>query len=98
VTSWSGGAETLLGYATGEIIGKPLADLLAPEGNVRHRSGRLLNAHAQLFSMQDGEGRIGSLAILVPGEAARKASESADLMRLVFDQQPLGLAVYDLDV
>jgi PAS domain S-box-containing protein len=97
VTSWSSGAEALLGYTSAEIIGRPLADLVAPDGSPRHRSGRLMKGSVRLCPLGEEEGQTGFLVILSSGEADPEGPEDGQLMRCVFDQQPYAFAVYDLD-
>lgn len=98
VTHWSSGAQELLGYAPVEIIGRPVDDLLTAEGTLRHRDGLALRAQVHLCPLQDTDRDCGFLLLLtaVP-EAATGAPRHALLPQWIFEQQPLAVAICDLD-
>lgn len=98
VTHWSSGAQELLGYAPVEIIGRPVDDLLTAEGALRHRDGIPLHARVHLCPLQDTDRDCGFLLLLtaVP-EAATDTLPDALLPQWIFEQQPLAVAICDLD-
>ncbi|MGW3125128.1 SpoIIE family protein phosphatase [Streptomyces sp. NPDC001123] len=98
VTHWSSGAQELLGYAPADIIGKPVDDLLTAEGTPRHRDGLPLHAQLNLCPLQDTDRDCGFLLLLtaVP-EAATGTPPDALLPQWTFEQQPLAVAICDLD-
>ncbi|RPE43084.1 PAS domain S-box-containing protein [Streptomyces sp. Ag109_O5-1] len=98
VTHWSSGAQELLGYAPVEIIGRPVDDLLTAEGALRHRDGIPLHARVHLCPLQDTDRDCGFLLLLtaVP-EAATDTLQDALLPQWIFEQQPLAVAICDLD-
>ncbi|WP_244217620.1 SpoIIE family protein phosphatase [Streptomyces carpinensis] len=98
VTRWSSGAQQLLGYAPVEIIGRPGDELLTAEGTLRHRDGLPLHAQARLCPLLDTDRDCGFLLLLtaVP-EAATGTPWDALLPHWMFEQQPLAVAIYDLD-
>jgi serine phosphatase RsbU (regulator of sigma subunit)/anti-sigma regulatory factor (Ser/Thr protein kinase) len=66
VALWSPGASRLLGYDPGQVLGRPLAELLAPDGGapvwtdgfrgelgMRHRDGEVLRLTVRVRSLQD---------------------------------------------
>ncbi|MGW1718707.1 SpoIIE family protein phosphatase [Streptomyces sp. NPDC002156] len=93
VTRWSNGAQRLLGYTPGEIVGRPVADLFASDvggggGSVfRHRDGRLLGLEGSVCPLLDGEQVTGFLLIAAAGDGT--------LMQWAFDQYPKALVIYD---
>ncbi|MEL5953542.1 SpoIIE family protein phosphatase [Streptomyces sp. CLV115] len=90
MTHWSGGSQALWGYAPEEAIGRPLADLFtAGPAVLRHRDGRLLDARVHLYRLPSG--------CLVTVEPKTDAADECSLKRWMFEQQPLALAIYDLD-
>ncbi|GHJ40581.1 SpoIIE family protein phosphatase [Streptomyces sp. TS71-3] len=94
VTGWSSGARQLLGHTTGEIVGRPVADLFVPDGDggvvVRHRDGRRLGGlEGKACPLLDGERVSGLLLIAAPEDNAH--------MRWAFDQFPKALVIYDRD-
>ncbi|WP_245883153.1 SpoIIE family protein phosphatase [Streptomyces hyaluromycini] len=98
VTHWSSGAQELLGYAPVEIIGRPVDDLLTAEGTLRHRDGLPLHARVHLCPLQDTDRDGGFLLLLtaVP-EAATDTPRDSLLPQWIFEQQPLAVAICDLD-
>ncbi|MFD4508007.1 SpoIIE family protein phosphatase [Streptomyces sp. NPDC058457] len=98
ITRWSSGAQELLGYAPAEIVGKPLEDLLTAEGTLRHRDGLPLHAQVNLCPLQDTDRDCGFLLLLtaVP-EATAGTPRDALLPQWTFEQQPLAVAICDLD-
>lgn len=94
VVYWSSQAEVLLGYASAEMIGKPVADLCASGGTLRHRDGRLLDAQVRLSPLLNAEGEAAFLLTMLRGSDARALADSA-LMGWIFDQQPVVLAICD---
>ncbi|MGW1785271.1 SpoIIE family protein phosphatase [Streptomyces sp. NPDC002143] len=93
VTCWSNGAQRLLGYAPEEIVGRPVADLLASDvggggGSVfQHRDGRRLGLEAAVCPLLDADQVTGFLLIAAAGDGT--------LMRWAFDQYPKALVIYD---
>ncbi|MGY4922829.1 SpoIIE family protein phosphatase [Streptomyces sp. 900105755] len=98
VTHWSSGAQELLGYAPADIVGKPVEDLLTAEGTPRHRDGLPLHTRLHLCPLQDTDRDCGFLLLLtaVP-EAAAGTPRDALLPQWTFEQQPLAMAICDLD-
>ncbi|MFF4291931.1 PAS domain-containing protein, partial [Streptomyces sp. NPDC001633] len=98
VTHWSSGAQELLGYAPADIVGKPVEDLLTAEGTPRHRDGLPLHARLHLCPLQDTDRDCGFLLLLtaVP-ESATGTPRDALLPQWTFEQQPLAMAICDLD-
>ncbi|MDI3404058.1 ATP-binding SpoIIE family protein phosphatase [Streptomyces cavernicola] len=94
VTYWSGAAQALLGYAPGEVLGRPVADLVAADGTLRHRDGRPVDAQLRLCPLLDAEQEAGFLLTIVAGTGTGP-SEDGSLTRWIFEQQPLALAIAD---
>ncbi|MEU0649125.1 SpoIIE family protein phosphatase [Streptomyces umbrinus] len=98
VAYWSSEAQDLLGYATAEIIGSPLARLLSPDGSTfRHRDGRLLlDTPAHLSPLLDARQEQ---AALVTARLAPEALTPGDntLKQWMFEQQSRVLTIFDPD-
>ncbi|MEU6198111.1 SpoIIE family protein phosphatase [Streptomyces sp. NPDC047061] len=109
ITRWSSGAQELLGYAPAEIIGKPVDDLLTAEGTLRHRDGLPLQAQVNLCPLQDTDRDCGFLLLLTAVPEATTGTDTtgtgtgtgtpreALLPQWTFEQQPLAVAICDLD-
>ncbi|MFE2487681.1 SpoIIE family protein phosphatase [Streptomyces mirabilis] len=98
VTCWSAGAQSLWGYASQEVLGRPLADLFAPDGpTLRDRAGRALEAEVRLYSLSADDRPGGYLLTAEPLTADGAGSADDELTRWLFDQYPSPLAVYGQD-
>ncbi|MFD3453725.1 SpoIIE family protein phosphatase [Streptomyces sp. NPDC058691] len=111
VTSWSAGAQRLLGYAPEDAVGKPLDDLVGG-GLALPADGR-----ARVVPLLDGDRWAGFLFLAMPADEPDGPAEPDDtaldeaeaaapalgpfadatLMRWMFDQNPDALMVYDDD-
>ncbi|WP_051947837.1 SpoIIE family protein phosphatase [Streptomyces scabiei] len=97
VAYWSRQAQELLGYTSKEIVGRPLADLLSPDGAMfRHRDGHVLGVQARLSPLLDANQEPATLVTAVPAPYGRAPTDDT-LIRWMFDQQPRVLAIWDLD-
>ncbi|MER5432271.1 SpoIIE family protein phosphatase [Streptomyces sp. NPDC002588] len=97
VTHWSNGAETLLGYAPTEIVGRSVTDLLDTDGTPRHRDGHRVDARMSLCPLLDHERETAFLLTIHPGADETVDRSLASLAQLMFEQHPLGLAIFDRD-
>ncbi|MFC3577448.1 SpoIIE family protein phosphatase [Streptomyces yaanensis] len=94
--SWSRGAEALLGYTPGEIVGRPLADLVVGHQTLRHRDGHVMDLAFRLCQLDDnGEETEFLFTVQEPAESATSADHL--FVRRLFDQQPTVLVIFDLE-
>ncbi|SEB58651.1 ATP-binding SpoIIE family protein phosphatase [Streptomyces melanosporofaciens] len=97
VTHWSSGAQSLLGYALEEILGRPLADIFTADGAaLRHRDGHSLDAQVLMSPLQGSERQGGFLFTAVPGASVEQPGPD-ELMRWMFDQNPVALSIVDCE-
>ncbi|MGC9537388.1 SpoIIE family protein phosphatase [Streptomyces sp. UG1] len=102
VTCCSPAVQQLLGYASAEVIGRPVAELLSDD-RFRGREGREPSVQVRLCSLRDGEREVGYALTAVTTGQSDAPTESADvregetLMRREFDQYPIALVIYDRD-
>jgi PAS domain S-box-containing protein len=95
VTRWSSGAEEILGYTAAEIIGRPVADLLASDGRVLHRDGHPRDVQVHLRPLLDAEGEAGFLLMARRRAKSEEGPRGDALAQWAFDQSPTPLALYD---
>ncbi|WP_436849004.1 SpoIIE family protein phosphatase [Streptomyces atriruber] len=112
VIGWSPAAERLLGYAAHEIVGRPVADFLAPgataagpplqfQGNeirvARHRDGRELTVATAVCTLP---GAGSAVRVLVATELTdlRRWESRLALLHGLATQSPVGLGIYDADL
>ncbi|MFI1166931.1 SpoIIE family protein phosphatase [Streptomyces sp. NPDC020801] len=99
VTCWSDGAQKEFGYAPGEVIGRPVADLFTAPGrsaSLRHRDGQPLAAVGRICPLVGGEHEAGFLVAAEPCQEA-KAPDGTSAMEWAFQQSPTLLSVFDKD-
>ncbi|MEW2113700.1 SpoIIE family protein phosphatase [Streptomyces sp. NPDC005474] len=97
VMYWSSGAQTLLGHTPGDVLGRPVADLLADDGTLRHRDGRPVDAQMRLCPLVDAEQEAAFLLLIDLIDSGTRPSEDGSLTRWIFEQHPLALAICDRD-
>ncbi|MQY33840.1 hypothetical protein SRB17_18050 [Streptomyces sp. RB17] len=113
VTGWSEGARRLLGYRSEDVVGRPVAELLAGDVRTAGESlvGRLSWSGQVSVRHRDGHrvsgellahrrvGRNGDDWLLVWG-AARRPRPPVDgiPVQWCFDQSPCILAIFDMDL
>ncbi|MEU1268280.1 SpoIIE family protein phosphatase [Streptomyces sp. NPDC005799] len=102
VAYWSRAARELLGHVPEEIIGRPLADLLSPDGRrLRHRDGHLLDVRLRMVPLLDTQQGAACLVAALPDEQAEEPEGETPtditLIEWAFQQHPRVLAIYDLD-
>ncbi|MYY86266.1 MULTISPECIES: SpoIIE family protein phosphatase [unclassified Streptomyces] len=112
VIGWSPAAERLLGYAPGEIVGRPVATFLAPgatssgpplrfQGNeirvARHRDGHDVVVATGVCTLP---GAGPAVRVLVAAEltALRQWEARLALLHGLATQSPVGLGIYDTDL
>ncbi|MEU6347318.1 SpoIIE family protein phosphatase [Streptomyces sp. NPDC046977] len=104
VTAWSEGARLLLGYASAEAVGRPVAEVFAPAVlvldrewqstvAVHHRDGRLLDLEVRVSPALDGDGEPSGCVVTAVPEASDDA-----LVRWAFEQSPASMSLYDSDL
>ncbi|WP_052848892.1 SpoIIE family protein phosphatase [Streptomyces avicenniae] len=99
--------DELAGRLLPDLLADPGAwAALAAEGRpahriagLRHRDGRVTDVRIDLFPMDTRPG-VGSrfLAVLTPGRAARRQDEDRALLRALFTQHQVGIAIHDADM
>jgi two-component system NtrC family sensor kinase len=93
VTYFSPGAEEMLGYAAGEVLGLPVADLYEaglPEARVvmrRLRAEQRLRGYGSVFRARDGRGIEASASISLLRDAAGTVVGSLGVLRDVTEQR-----------
>ncbi|MFC9502826.1 SpoIIE family protein phosphatase [Streptomyces sp. NPDC057002] len=96
VRYWSRGAEALLGYTPGEVVDRPLADLVVDEHTLRHRDGHVMTLAFRLCPLEETGPETGIL--LAVQEPTERVTSADDLfVRSLFDQQPAVLVIFDLE-
>ncbi|MEU9288946.1 SpoIIE family protein phosphatase [Streptomyces sp. NPDC048275] len=96
IAYWSSDAEAVFGYTPAEAAGKPVTALLASDGTPRHRDGHLLKTQIRLSPLLDAERNAGFLLTIAHGTMTGACPDSA-LTGWMFEQQPLALAIFDLE-
>jgi PAS domain S-box-containing protein len=108
VTGWSPGAHLLLGYLAGQVVGQPVARILASgdrvlsavrdgwsgELTVRHADHRLLTLPAQAYALSHRGDRQWLLMVTEPEESFASQNGQA-MLDWLFSGSPIALAVYD---
>ncbi|WP_431966041.1 SpoIIE family protein phosphatase [Actinacidiphila sp. bgisy160] len=105
VVAWNQGAERLLGHPAGEVLGRPVLDLLATDpgtadagsGGVllRHRDGRTVACRPALRAVRD-DGTGPSLTVdLLTGAPGLTPDIDRALLETLFTRSPIGLFVLD---
>ncbi|MEU2283025.1 SpoIIE family protein phosphatase [Streptomyces sp. NPDC013178] len=95
VTCWSDGARSLLGFATGEVIGGSLEALLTADGMAfQHRDGRPVDA-SPLVSPLVLQGRHVGYLLTVAHEAASSRRDHDKLLTWAFYQNPIAIGITD---
>ncbi|MGW0948020.1 SpoIIE family protein phosphatase [Streptomyces sp. NPDC002623] len=97
VAFWSPDAQELLGYTPEEIIGRPLSELLSPDGaKFRHRDGHLLSVRLHLAPLLDAQQQPATVVTALPTPDKQSPTDDS-LIRWMFEQQPRVLAIWDHD-
>ena len=109
VSLWSAGAAALLGYEAGDVLGRPLAALLAPgqaagtpcrdgfrgDLGMRHRDGGVRRLVVGARALRDRRGRPQWLLSVAPPERDGPAVDERALLDWLFTSSPIALSVYD---
>src|SRR5262245_40771350 len=110
---WSLGAERLLGYPIGEVLGAPVTDLLGgradtagldagPPGHLgtsrlRRRDGGTVEVALWAAPLGDAGAGIGWLFQATRGDLARRAELDRALVNGLFTETPVAIGVFDTD-
>ncbi|MEU6354106.1 SpoIIE family protein phosphatase [Streptomyces sp. NPDC047072] len=95
VTCWSHGARSLLGFATGEVVGGPLDSLLTAGGMAfRHRDGSPVDA-TPLVSPLVLHGRHVGYLLTAAQEAGTGHRDHDRLLTWAFYQNPVAIGITD---
>ncbi|MCH5671340.1 SpoIIE family protein phosphatase [Streptomyces gilvus] len=110
LVSWNAGAERLLGWPAGEVLGRPARSLLAdgtdvpwPPDNprwhgtviLRHRDGRELSRWLVAHHRRAEDGRPGRWLVFSPLNGGGPPSPDDPLATAALIQSPCAVAVYD---
>ncbi|GAA3485531.1 SpoIIE family protein phosphatase [Streptomyces yanii] len=99
--------KELLGVEVRELIGRPFADLLAEPGEwllppggpatLRHYGGQAVQVQLEVLSLS-GDSQAFCLVWAVPASAAADREQDDALVRALFRQTEVGLALHDADL
>ena len=107
VAEWSPEARELLGYRSEEVLGRPVAALLAREQPVsedatagatvaaQHQDGHRLNVRARVSALLGEDGTVRGCVLLDPAEGADAEMVDAALLTALLTESPLGVQVLD---
>ncbi|MDX3853105.1 SpoIIE family protein phosphatase [Streptomyces sp. AK02-01A] len=102
VTDWGSAAERLLGYRARDVLGRPVADLLAMRSGadsgygevvLRHRDGHSVRCRLRVEG-QDGMGPCLAVELSPAGRIPPSDVERA-LLEALFTRSPIGLILVD---
>lgn len=110
VVVWSPGAERLLGHAAGDVLGRPVTELLAPDPGtgpadgsgtgsgyvlLRHRDGTTVACRPALRTVRDDGTGLRLTVDLLTGAAGLTPDIEGALLEALFTRSPIGLFVLD---
>ncbi|MFJ3276781.1 SpoIIE family protein phosphatase [Streptomyces sp. NPDC086776] len=110
VAEWSQEAQELLGYRSQDIVGRPVATLLAREQAacggempgatvaVRHRDGRRLDVCARVSALLGEDAAMRWCVLLDPADRTDEEMVDAALLRALLTESPLGVQVLDREL
>jgi PAS domain S-box-containing protein len=111
LVEWSEGARRLLGHTSADVVGRPAADLLAPDAGVvrprsadlrwhgtvtlRHRDGLTLHAWLLAHRRRPDLGDHSDWLVVSPLESNDPPAPDDPLTTALLEQSPCATAVYD---
>ncbi|MFB7313123.1 SpoIIE family protein phosphatase [Streptomyces sp. NPDC056192] len=110
VVEWSQEARELLGYPSEEVLGRPLAVLLAREEpscegrtpsatvTARHRDGHRFDVRARVSPLLGEGAKVRCCVLLDPADGTEDEMVDAALLRALLTQSPLGVLVVDREL
>jgi PAS domain S-box-containing protein len=102
ITSWNRGAEGIFGYAAGEIVGRPVTTLTAPESSddplrilERIRQGERVEHYETLRRTKDGQNVYVSLTVSPVRDSAGRIIGASKIARDISERKRLEEALRD---
>ncbi|WP_433916515.1 SpoIIE family protein phosphatase [Streptomyces sp. NBC_01744] len=110
VAEWSQEAQELLGYRSQDIVGRPVATLLAREQPVcgggmsgapvaaRHRDGHRIDVCVRVSALLGEDATVRWCVMLDPADRTEEGMIDAALLRALLTEAPLGVQVLDREL